>query len=227
MGGARKIAATLLAAMLCTAALGACGGGDSSTATTNGGAAQQTTETGGSGGQGGGSKESQGGGGGEGSSKGGSGSGGGSGSSGDERSSSFRTPGGDNSIQEYGDEADAAERAKATKTITTFYSATAAEDWPTVCGVLSAKNVKTMKLFAKRIPNVKSNDCPGVLAVVNSSASANPPERIKGAVVSLRIEGDVAFALYHGADGKNYAFPLTLEEGEWKLTSLAPTPLSF
>jgi hypothetical protein len=227
MGGARKIAAVLLAAMLCTAALAACGGGDSSTATTSGGVTPPS-EAGGSGNQGGGSKESPGSGGsGESSPEGGSGSGGGSGSSGDERSSSFRTPGGDNSIQEYGDEAEAEERAKATKTIVTFYSASAGEEWAKVCGLLSAKNVKSLKLFAKRIPNVKSNDCPGVLAVVNSGVNGNVPERIKGGVVSLRVEGDVGFALYHGTDGKNYAFPLKLEGGEWKLTSLAPTPLSF
>ena len=223
MGGVRKIAAALLAAMLCAAALAACGGGDSSTATTSG-AVTQPTEVG-SGGQGGGSKKSPGSG--ERSPEEGSGAGGGSSSSGEERSSSFRTPGGDNSIQEYGDEADAEERAKATKTIVTFYSAGAGEEWAKVCGVLSAKNVKSMKLFAKRIPNVKSKDCAGVLAAIDSGAQANPPERIKGGVVSLRIEGDIGFALYHGANGKNYAFPLTLEAGEWKLTSIAPTPLSF
>jgi hypothetical protein len=228
MGGARKIAAALLAATFCAAMLAACGGGDSSTATTSGGQAQQPPEPATPGGNtGGGSGQSQGGGSGEGSSQGGSESGGGSESSGNERSSSFRTPGGDNSIQEYGDEAGAEERAKATKTIATFYSATAGEEWPKVCAILSAKNVKAMELFAKRIPKVKTQDCPGVLAVVNTNAQANPPEAIKGDVVSLRVEGDVAFALYHGRDGKNYAFPVTLEGGEWKLTSLAPTPLSF
>ena len=224
MGGVRKIAAALLAAMLCAAALAACGGGDSSTATTSG-AGTQPTEAGGSGSQGGGSTKSPGSG--ESSPEEGSGAGGGSGSSGEERSSSFRTPGGDNSIQEYGDEAGAEERAKTTKTIVTFYSASAGEEWAKVCGVLSAKNVKSMKLFAKRIPNVKSDDCAGVLAVIDSGAKASPPERIKGGVVSLRVEGDIGFALYHGANGKNYAFPLTLEDGEWKLTSIAPTPLSF
>jgi hypothetical protein len=225
MGGVGKIAAALLAAMLCAAALAACGGGDSSTATTTSGAVTQPTEAGGSGSQGGSSKESPGSG--ERSPEEDSGAGGGSGSSGEERSSSFRTPGGDNSIQEYGSEADAEERAKATKTIATFYSASGGEDWAKVCGALSAKNVESMKQFAKRIPNVKSADCPGVLAVLISGGKGNPPERIKGGVVSLRVEGDIGFALFHGVNGKNYAFPLTLEEGEWKLTSLAPTPLSF
>ena len=178
----------------------------------------------------GGSNESQQGGSGGGSSKQGSGGGSGSeaggGSGGEERSSSFRTPGGDNSIQEFGEESDAEERAEVTKTIVTLYSASAAKEWSKVCGVLSAKNLKSLKLFAKHIPNVQSSDCPGVLKVVYSNV-ANPPEEIKGGVVSLRIEGDTGFALYHGTDGKNYAFPLTRENGEWKLTSLGPTPLSF
>jgi hypothetical protein len=43
----------------------------------------------------------------------------------------------------------------------------------------------------------------------------------------MRIEGDLAFALYRGMDGKGYALPLKNEGGRWKLTALGPTPLEF
>jgi hypothetical protein len=225
MGGVRKIAVMLLAAAG-AANLAACGGGsDSSTSTT--GTTQPATESGGtSGSQGGGSsakgaaKPSGG------STKEEGGSGGGSGSSG-ERSSSFRTPGGDNSIQEYGAEAAAEERAKATKAISGFYAASANEEWAKVCAVLSAKNLAALKVFSEKAQKVKGKGCTGVLALVTPKTAATPPEKIKGPVVSLRREGSLGFALYHGIDGKKYAFPLRLEKGEWKLTALAPTPLSF
>jgi hypothetical protein len=227
MGGVRKIAALLLAAV-CAAVLAACGGGsESSTSMTS--TAQPATESGGTAGAQGESsnKPSQGSGAKPGSSsQENGGSGGGSGSSG-ERSSSFRTPGGDNSIQEYGSEAAAEERAKATKTISGFYTASANEEWAKVCAVLSAKNLAALKAFSEKVPKGKGKGCTGVLALVTPKTAAKTPEKIKGPVISLRREGSLGFALYHGIDGKNYAFPLMLEKGEWKLTALAPTPLSF
>jgi hypothetical protein len=226
MGGARKIGVLLLAGA-CAAALAACGGGgDSSTSGTRAGT-ESTPAQGGSGG--GGAKESQ-----QGSGKTGgnpseenAGSGRESGSSGEERSSSFRTPGGDNSIQEFGAEEAAEERAKATQTISGFYTASANEEWAKVCGLLSAKNLAALKVFSEKLPKAKGKGCTGVLAIVTPKTAAKPPETIKGPVVSLRTEGTIGFALYHGIDGKNYAYPLKLEKGEWKLTALAPTPLSF
>jgi hypothetical protein len=227
MGGVRKLAVLLLA-LACAAALAACGSG-SSTDTTTGTTAQATTgtTTGGEGGSGAG-KESQpeGSGGGKSSEKKGEGSGGGSGSSSKERSSSFRTPGGDNSIQEFGAEAGAEERAKATKTLTVFFSAGKAEEWAKVCGVLGAKALAQMNEFSKQSPKLKGKNCAGVIKLVYSSASSTSrPESIKGGVISLRREGEQSFALYHGADGKDYAFPMVLENGEWKLIGLGATPL--
>jgi hypothetical protein len=226
MGGARKFSVLLLA-LACAAALSACGGG-SSTATTAGGTAQATTapaETT----EGGGSKGSSNGGGSGGGGSSEQGSSGAESASSHERSSSFRTPGGDNSIQEFGGEGGAEERAKATKTITIFFSATKNNEWAKVCGVLATKTLAQMEQFAEKIPKVKSRTCAGVIEVINSSAAPSEarPETIKGPVISLRREGNQGFALYHGIDGKNYAFPLVLEKGEWKMTSLGATPLSF
>jgi hypothetical protein len=231
MGGARKIAVSLVAAVCAAILLAACGGGDdSSTATTattqstttpgNGGSQTQPEGGGGKGGreegsprrrgskQGGGKKEEE------------------PDTSG-ERSSSFRTPGGDNSIQEFGEEAGASERAAATKTITTFYSASANQEWAVICGLISSKNKAQLQLFSEKVPKLNGKGCTEVLQLVTPKNQPRPPETIDGQVISLRVEDDISFALYHGVDGKNYAFPLKEEEGEWKLTGLAPTPLTF
>lgn len=216
----------LLLALACASVLVACGGGGSSTAST-----EQTTatvpssETGGEGAKpqstethpGGGKSEK----------KSGSGSESGGGSHAGERSASFRTPGGDNSIQEFGEEAGGSDRAKATATIRTYYSASEHKEWAKVCALLSQKNLAQIQQFASKIPKVKSKTCPGVIELVNAQTPGRPPDTMKGAVVSLRVEKGDGFALYHGIDGKPYSYTLKLENGEWKLTSLGPTPLSY
>lgn len=228
MGGAWKIAVTLLAAVCAALAISACGGGSDTSTTpaevgTSGisehGNGQTSGETskphrseGKSSKNGGGSQEEP-----EEEES----------SGGDERSSSFRTPGGDNSIQEYGGEGDAGERAKATKTITLFFKSSEKEDWSAVCGLLSSKNLSALKQFSEKMKQLDGKGCPEVLALVMTKTQGRPPETIKGGVISLRVKGNISFALYHGINGKNYAFPLQLENGEWKLTGLAPTPLSF
>lgn len=227
MGGALKHGMLLLAAVCVAAMLAACGDSDSTSSTAAETTAPTTTAEGKP--EGGGKESKQGGG------KQGGGStsqqGGGSEEEEedlpDERSSTFRTPGGDNSIQEYGSEADAEERAKATETISTFYSASANEEFAKICGILSAKNKVQLKVFSEKVPKLKGKGCTGVLALITPKSQSRPPETIDGEVISLRSEGDLAFALYHGVDGKDYAYALKLEEGEWKLTALAPTPLSF
>jgi hypothetical protein len=229
MGGAWKIAVTLLAAVCAALALAACGGGDDTTTSPAVEIGTSGISEHGNGEGGGGSKT---GGGGEGTP---SQNGGGEEeepeeeepSGGGERSDSFRTPGGDNSIQSYGGEGDAGERAKATKTITVFFKASESEEWATVCGLLSSKNLAALKQFSEKLKQLDGKGCPEVLALVMTKTQGKPPEEIKGGVISLRVKGGLSFALYHGINGKNYAFPLKLEDGEWKLTGLAPTPLSF
>jgi hypothetical protein len=219
----------LLLAVACAAALAACGGGSSSDTTTT--AAPPSTSEAESTEGGSGNETPQ--------PKGGSETGseqqgeGGSESpeaevSPNDRSAPFRTKGGDNSIQNYGGEASSEERAKATKTLSTYFSASSNGEWAKVCTVLSAKNVEQLELFAEKIPKVKKKSCAGVLETLNASVSSGrSPETMKGGVIALRRRGSISFALYHGVDGKSYAFPLTLEGGEWKMTSLGATPLSF
>ncbi len=230
MGGAWKIAVTLLAAVCAALALSACGGGSDTTASSPVEVGTSGISEQGNGEASGGESKTPGGGEGKPSHE-----GGGNQeepeeeepSGGDERSSSFRTPGGDNSIQNYGGEGDSGERAAATKTITVFYKANESEEWATVCGLLSAKNLSALKQFSEKMKTLNGKGCPEVLALVMTKTQGKPPEAIKGGVISLRVKGNISFALYHGINGKNYAFPLQLEHGEWKLTGLAPTPLSF
>jgi hypothetical protein len=142
-----------------------------------------------------------------------------------QRSDGFRTPGGDNSIQEYGEETDAAERAAAMVPIAGLYRALESGDWTAVCSTyLSASNVEQLKLLGEQ--SSKGTDCAAVLGGLHQS-TAKGPDTPDGGIVSFRVEGDTGFAIYWGIDGKGYAFALKSEGGAWKLTALAPTPLQI
>jgi hypothetical protein len=144
------------------------------------------------------------------------------------RSDVFRVPGGDNSIQEYGEEQGADERAAAMQPIAALYRALYSGDWNEVCDTyLSSNNVKQIELLAEKSPKLKGKDCADVLSGLNQSPGVKGPDTPDGGIVSFRSEGDTGFAIYWGIDGKGYAFALKSEGGSWKLTSLAPTPLQI
>jgi hypothetical protein len=145
-----------------------------------------------------------------------------------QRSDGFRTPGGDNSIQEYGEEQDAEERAAAMKPIVALYRALESGDWTTVCNThLSKPNLEQIKLLAEKSPQIEGSDCAAVLGGLNQTTGMRGPDTPDGEIVAFRTEGDTGFALWWGIDGKGYAMALKSEDGAWKLTALAPTPLQF
>ena len=227
-------------------------GGGSSQQSGDGGGKQDGGGAGGGGGQSdaadGGDDSSDGSGGGDGSSGGGSegggssgiGSGGGFDFSGEptkhehpepvegERSAGFRVPGGDNSIQEFGEEQGSDERAAAMVPIAALYRALYSGDWTEVCSTyLSSPNVEQIEMLAARSPQLKGKGCADVLSGLNQTTGRRGPDTPDGGIVSFRTEDDTGFAIYWGIDGKGYAFALKSEEGDWKLTALAPTPLQI
>ncbi len=226
MGGARTAVVSAIAAAICALVLSACGGGDDSTgstasteATTTASAPEPTTPTT-SGGETSAKppavketpeeEEVR-----EVPKKG-------------ERSAAFAVPGGDNSIQTYGDEGDETDREEANESIVALNKALAGGGWAVVCSkYLSKKNLEQLKMLTKAQPKLSGLNCAALMGKLNvGTPEAKSPTAPKGGIASFRIEGDTAFAIYRGNDGKGYAYPMTLEDGVWKLTSLGPTPIS-
>jgi hypothetical protein len=229
MGGAWNLR-VVPAAAVCALALAACGGGGGENTTSGAEAgAESTVQAPGAGAGGTSGKEgnpSSGGEGKEAAPSSGGASATGPGPSKGERSYAFRTPGGDNSIQEYGNEGKGGERAEATSSVEALYAAFRSGNWGEVCAkYLSAKNLEQLKLLAEKSPQVQGASCADILSRLNTAAGEKSPDQPQGGVAALRIEGDTAFAIYRGVDGKGYALPLTRENGVWKLTALGPTPL--
>jgi hypothetical protein len=150
-------------------------------------------------------------------------SGSGSSSPSREASASFRTTGGDNSIQNFGTEAGAAEVEAATAVLEGYLRARAKDEWATECSYLAKMAVAPLEQLASGAPQLKSSGCGEILAALEGRAPASTrANTLTGPIASLRVEGDRGFALYHGAHGVDYFVPMIREGGKWKVGSLVP-----
>jgi hypothetical protein len=139
----------------------------------------------------------------------------------------FANKGGDNSIQEYGSEASAAEREAAAAVLHAYFDARVAHQWSAACFYMAAGLVVSMEQFAVKYSERKGiESCPQVLAALATDSSQRALEETAEADVgSLRTEGERAFLLYHGPHNAPYAMPMVREGGAWKVGSLEGAPL--
>jgi hypothetical protein len=141
-------------------------------------------------------------------------------------SEQFRVKGGDNSIQEFGDESDESELEEAAEALHGFYVARAEEDWSGACAYLAKSMVQQLEQLASQSPQLKGKGCAAVLHAFTRPLPASV--RRETTVVdagSLRTEGEQSFLIYYGEGHTPYAMPMTQEDGAWKATLLAATPL--
>lgn len=201
MKGGPKLALLFALAALLTSGLAACGSDDSSestgTSTVTTGASTRTEET---------TPDE--------------------GSGSDEGSDSFLVPGGDNSIQTFGEEASSSELAEADAAVSAYLDARANSDWAAMCADLSEGAIKPLELLADRAPQFKEKGCAAILAALMGRAPAvTRVNTLTSPIAGLRVEGDRGFALYHGAKGVDYFVALAKEDGKWKVAAIAPSEL--
>lgn len=141
-----------------------------------------------------------------------------------EGSAEFRTPGGDNSIQNFGEEADGDELEAAEAALSGFLEARADSDWKAQCEYLAAAATKPLEQLAAQSGQLKGKDCAAILEALSGGLPASTrANTLTDGLASLRFEGERGFALYHGPKGVDYFIPMVKEDGEWKVGSLAPT----
>lgn len=139
----------------------------------------------------------------------------------------FVTPGGDNSVQEFGDEADETELEEAAAALHAFLDARADGDWETTCDHLSANVLGSLGRFATQAKQLRGKECPELLGAVSGPATEDARREAAIADVgAMRIEGDRAYLLYHGAAKTDYAIPMAKEEDGWKVDAMGGVPLS-
>lgn len=143
-------------------------------------------------------------------------------------SEKFKVKGGDNSVQEFGEEADDSEFEKAATALHNFLDARAEGNWAATCSYMSKSMIESFEKLASQAKGLEDTSCGGVLGkLINPAAKASiDAEAEKADVRSLRTEGEQAFVIYTGTEGTILAMPMANEDGEWKVASLAGTPLN-
>ncbi|HYH54087.1 MAG TPA: hypothetical protein VD761_08145 [Solirubrobacterales bacterium] len=141
-------------------------------------------------------------------------------------------PGGDNVVQTFGEEGTSRERAEATAVIAAWLRARAAKDWARDCSFFSRPFDRMLTEDANTVTKGRVKTCAEALAYFKGHASGDFRNTLGGSQIdSLRVgEGQkvdgnfglMAFAQYHGTDGKDWVVPLEREGGEWKIAKAGP-----
>jgi hypothetical protein len=139
----------------------------------------------------------------------------------------FRTRSGDDSIQDSGVEAAAAERERAAAALHDYLDLRAAHHWAGACTYMAASLIVLLERAVAISPrSSKPKGCPAVLAAMSGAVPQRVLDKLAEVDVgSLRLNGRRGFLLYHGPQGKGYAMLVAKENGEWKVTALDGTVL--
>jgi hypothetical protein len=142
-------------------------------------------------------------------------------------SAQFKVKGGDNSVQEFGEEAGSSEFDAAAAVVHDFLDARAEGNWAATCKYLSKGTIESLEQLAAQSKTGEDTSCGSILAALISpkAKSALETEAEKADVGSLRVEGERAFVIYTGIEGATMAISMTNEGGEWKVAALAGSPL--
>lgn len=142
-------------------------------------------------------------------------------------SARFKQKGGDNSVQEFGEETEGGEFEAAAATLHNYLDARAEQNWAATCGYVSETITESLEKLAAQAKKGEGLSCAGILGkLVNPGAVPQMKEEADQADVrSVRIEGDRGFVLYTGVEGDLMSMPMAKEDGSWKVASLAGVPL--
>lgn len=138
------------------------------------------------------------------------------------------TKGGDNSIQAFGSEGEEDPREEAISNLTVYLEARLAGEWERACALVSAEFRDQLEQL---IENAKGKDkpkgCPGTLALFTpEDAKAELRERsLVSEVLSFRVEGEYAFLIFKGAEGKAMFIAMAEDDGQWRVN--VPEPEAF
>lgn len=137
-------------------------------------------------------------------------------------SGQFRAKGGDNSVQNYGDEGDESELEEVAGIVHSFYVARAEEKWEEACSYLAKSNVEQLEQLASQSPQFKGKGCAPILKAFTRPVPASVSREITTVDAgSFRHDDEQGFLIYRGAENTIYAMPLRNEDGVWQVAALS------
>jgi len=138
-------------------------------------------------------------------------------------SSQYIVKGGDNSIQEFGEESDESELQAAAEAVHAFFVARATGQWTQACSRMSVSLREKLEQLAEK-SDVRG--CANFLEAFTTQLPASSWRQVtKMDARSLRLNSEEAFLMYTGAGGTVYAMPLEEVGGQWKVTALTAAAL--
>lgn len=132
--------------------------------------------------------------------------------------------GGDNSVQEYGVEADESQRTEAAIALQAYLNARAEEDWGAACSLLAKKPMQQLERLqdAAAKQGRKLNGCPATMALLREGEAQAQEQAQITEVLSFRgggdIAGDPSYLIFKGPPGQTlFSMPMYLQGGTWKV----------
>ncbi len=134
--------------------------------------------------------------------------------------------GGDNSVQEYGVEADESARTEAAIALQAYLNERLQEDWASACSALAQRPKEQLEKLARSASQQGTglDGCPATMAFLSKGTpqSQLQEEATITEVLSFRGEGDVSggpsYLIFTGPPAKTlYSMPMYLEGSAWKV----------
>jgi hypothetical protein len=136
------------------------------------------------------------------------------------RAAPFVKPESDNSVPTFGSEAGGSERDQAEAALKAYLRVRAREDWASACRGLAKPTREGYEKLGSSSTKATAPGCAQVLAALSKGTDLSDP--LTGKLLSLRVHGANAFALFYGPGHQQYMVPMNREAGEWKPTQAAP-----
>jgi hypothetical protein len=138
-----------------------------------------------------------------------------------------RSKGGDNSVQDFGSEANSADKLAVARVLTAYLGAITGGDAETACSLLSSQTAAGIeRLAAGGSAGSAAKGCPAVLKQISSrlASSGQFGDLSHPRVLSVRVDGERGFIIFKGPK-EVYNMPLVSESGVWKVAAIGPIPL--
>lgn len=139
---------------------------------------------------------------------------------GGEPSAAFAGKGENGELATAGTESSVQEREVASLVVEESLEARAAEDFAGQCETLAPELLEALeKRGSKGI--LKKSCAESLEAMAKRAVPGSFKNTMVEPLAAMRVNGNLAFAFYHGAEGKNYVMLMEKDGTEWKVASLA------
>jgi hypothetical protein len=140
--------------------------------------------------------------------------------------------GADNSVQEYGVEADESARTQAAIALQAYLNARAQEDWGSACSFLAQRPIEQLERLQRAAvkQGTDLNGCAATMALLKESPARLREGATITEVLSFRGEGDVSgdpsYLIFTAPPANTlYSMPMYSEGGAWKVGLARPAEL--